>query len=105
MYRSQNNELLLETVNASATPLLLKQGKIMGKAFIASEALSHIPAIHNMQINRSFISGDAAIQDPDSDKDSLPPLLKFTHDLIMCKTVSYEAAKQFQSTMTPPTYR
>ena len=70
----KNNELLLETVNASATPIILKQGKIMGKAFIASETLSHIPAIHNIEI-RSFISGDAAIQDPDSDKDSLLPLL------------------------------
>ena len=39
-------------------------------AFIASETLSHIPAIHNMEITRSFILGDAAIQDPDSDNDT-----------------------------------
>ena len=99
----------------------------MGKAFIASETLSHIPAIYNIEIHRSFISGDTAIQDPDSDEDSLPPLLsqsdEDTEDKDMqthfdeelpqtnyttpycVQTVSYEADKNFHWTMTPPTYR
>ena len=99
----------------------------MGKAFIASETLSHIPAIHNIEINRSFISGNAAIPESDSDKDCLAPLLsqsdEDTEDEDMqthfdaelpqknyttpycVQTVSYEADKNFQWTMTPPTYR
>ena len=48
----QDNETLLEVVNATASALLLKRGRIMGKPFIASEELSRIPSIYKQHRNR-----------------------------------------------------
>ena len=59
----QDNETLIEVVNATASALLLKRGRIMGKAFIASEELSHIPSINNIEIAKSFISRNATQED------------------------------------------
>ena len=42
----------------------------MGKAFIASEELSHIPSINNMQITKSFISRNATQEDFETEGDS-----------------------------------
>ena len=59
----QDNETFLEVVNATASALLLKRGRIMGKAFISSKELSHIPPINNIEIAKSFISRNAIQED------------------------------------------
>ena len=76
----QDNETLLEVVNATASALLLKRGRIMGKAFIASKELSHIPSINNIEIAKSFISRNATQEDFETDDDSLPPLISDVSD-------------------------
>ena len=76
----QDNETVLEVVNATASALLLKRGRIMGKAFIASEELSHIPSINNIEIAKSFISRNATQEDFETDDDSLPPLISDVSD-------------------------
>ena len=71
----QDNKILLEVVNATASSLLLKRGKVMGKAFITSNELSHIPSINDIEITRSFILRDATQDDFKTKDDSLPPLI------------------------------
>ena len=76
----QDNETLLEVVNATASTLLLKRGRITGNAFIASEELSHIPSINNIEIAKSFISRNATQEDFETEDDSLPPLISDASD-------------------------
>ena len=52
----------------------------MGKAFIASEELSHIPSINNIQIAKSFTSRNATQEDFETEDDSLPPLISDVSD-------------------------
>ena len=78
----QDNETLIEVVNATASALLLKRGRIMGKAFIASEELSHIPSMNNIEIAKSFFSRNATqeLEDSETEDDSLPPLISDASD-------------------------
>ena len=53
----------------------------MGVAFTASEELSHIPSINNIEIARSFILRNARQEDFEYGGDSLPPLIPDSSDL------------------------
>ena len=78
----QDNETLLEIENATASAFLLKSGRIMGKAFIASKELSHIPSINNIEfeIAKSFISRNATQEDFETEDNTLPPLISDISD-------------------------
>ena len=46
----------------------------------ASEDLSHIPSINNIEIAKSFISRNATQEDFETEDDSLPPLISDASD-------------------------